>query len=131
MKTRLKEIGERSNLYDDERAMIEAYDDLLNQQTAARAKRKVAQEELDKKIDAKYSKLTAAEIKTLVVDDKWMAWLAIAVQGELDRVSQILTGRIQELAERYAAPLPNLTNEVEALAAQVKEHLIKMGASWR
>jgi type I restriction enzyme M protein len=34
-----------------------------------------------------------------VVDDKWLATLAAAVQGELDRVSQTLTGR-------YATPLP-------------------------
>jgi type I restriction enzyme M protein len=42
-----------------------------------------------------------------VVDDKWMARLSAAVQGELDRVSQTLTGRIRELAERYATPLPS------------------------
>ena len=75
-----------------------------------KAKRKAAQEDLDKRIDAKYPKLTEAEIKTLVVDDKWMARLSAAVQGELDRVSQTLTGRIRELAERYATPLPKLVS---------------------
>ena len=35
------------------------------------------------------------EVKTLVVDDKWLASLAAAVQTELDRVSQALTGRIK------------------------------------
>jgi type I restriction enzyme M protein len=75
--------------------------------------------------------LSEAEIKTLVVDDKWMARLSAAVQGELDRVSQTLTGRIRELAERYAMPLPKLTEEVETLAARVDEHLKKMGASWK
>ena len=34
---------------------------------------KAAQEDLDDKLDAKYPKLTEDEIKTLVVDDKWMA----------------------------------------------------------
>jgi len=66
--------------------------------------------------------------QTLVVDDKWLATLAAAVQGELDRVSQTLTGRIRELAERYATPLPQLTIEVAALAARVDEHLKRMGA---
>ena len=33
-----------------------------------------------------------------------------------DRVSQTLTGRIRELAERYATPLPNLTDEVATAA---------------
>src|SRR6202171_320671 len=103
VKGRLKQIG-KDLLYADERAALEAYADLLEQQTEAKAKRKAAQEDLDKKIDAKYPKLTEAEIKTLVVDDKWMARLGVAVQGELDRVSQTLTGRIRELAERYATP---------------------------
>ena len=73
------------------------------------------------------AKLTEDEIKTLVVDDKWLATLAAGVQGELDRVSQALTGRIRQLAERYATPLPQLTDEVETLAARVDEHLKKMG----
>ena len=104
---------------------------MLEQQTEAKAKRKAAQEDLDEKIDAKYPKLTEAEIKTLVVDDKWMARLSAAVQGELDRVSQTLTGRIRQLAERYATPLPQLTDEVATLAAAVDEHLKKMGAVWK
>ena len=46
-------------------------------------------------------KLTEAEIKTLVVDDKWLASLDAAIHGEMDRVSQQLTQRVKELAERY------------------------------
>jgi type I restriction enzyme M protein len=129
VKARLKEIGVNP-LYADERAVLDSYADLLDRQTEAKSERKTAQEDLDKKIDAKYPKLTEAEIKTLVVDDKWMARLSAAVQGELDRVSQTLTGRIRELAERYATPLPQLTDEVEKLAARVEGHLRKMGASW-
>ena len=79
------------------------------------------------KVAAQYGKLTEDEIKVLVVDDKWLATIAAAVQGELDRVSQTLTGRIRQLAERYAVPLPQLTDEVAALAARVDEHLNKMG----
>ena len=79
------------------------------------------------KVVAQYGKLTEEEIKTLVVNDKWLATLAAAVQGELDRVSQTLTGRNRELADRYATPLPQLTGEVATLAARVDEHLKKMG----
>ena len=130
VKARLKEIG-KDPLYADERAVLEAYANLLDQQSDAKAKRKAAQEELDGKIDAKYPKLTEAEIKTLVVDDKWMARLTAALQGELDRVSQTLTGRIRQLTERYATPLPELTEEVETLDARIGEHLMKMGAVWK
>ena len=129
VKARLKEIG-KDPLYANERAALEAYADLLKQQTKAKAKRKVAQEDLDKKIDAKHPTLTEAEIKTLVVDDKWMARISAAVESELDRVSQTLSGRIRQLAERYATPLPKLTEKAETLADRVNEHLKRMGSSW-
>jgi type I restriction enzyme M protein len=130
VKARLKEIG-KDPLYSDERAALEACAELLGQQTEARARRKTAQEDLDKKIDAKYPKLTEAEIKSLVVDDKWMAHLSAAVHGELDRVSMTLTRRIRQLAERYATPLPKLSEEMETLTARVEKHLKKMGAVWK
>ena len=53
------------------------------------------------------------------------------MQGELDRVSQTLTGRIRQLAERYATPLPQLADEVATLAVRVDGHLKKMGAVWK
>ena len=46
-------------------------------------------------------------------------------------MSQTLTGRIRQLAERYDTPLPKLTDEVETLSARVDEHLKKMGAVWK
>lgn len=115
---RLKEIG-KDSLYADERVALEAYADLLKQQTEAKAKLKAAQADLDKKIDAKYPTLSEAEIKTLAVDDKWMARISAAVQSELSRVLQTLTDRIRELAERYATPLPELANDVDNLATRV------------
>ena len=130
VKARLKEIG-TDPLYANERAALKQYADMLKQQSDVNAKRKAAQQDLDQKIDAKYPRLTEAEIKTLVVDDKWMARLSTSVQSEIDRVSQTLTGRIRQLAERYATPLPKLTEKVEGLAARVDEHLKKMGAAWK
>jgi type I restriction enzyme M protein len=130
VKARLNDIGQ-DPLYLDERAALEAYTALFEQQTRAKAMRKAAQEDLDKKIDAKYSKLTETEIKMLVVDDKWMARLSASVQGELDRVSESLTGRLSELADRYQTPLPTITKQVETLGARVDAHLREMGASWK
>ena len=126
---RLKEIkGDKDA--DDERKILDAYLALLERESEAGKKVKDATKALEAKVAAKYGKLTENEIKTLVVDDKWLATLAAAVQGELDRVSQTLTGRIRQLAERYASPLPQLTGEVATLAARVDEHLKKMGAAW-
>jgi type I restriction enzyme M protein len=131
VKARLKEIGKDAE-FDDERDTLEDYTALLDKQSDAKARLKQAVETLDAKMDAKYPTLTEDEIKTLVVDDKWLTTLAAAaVQGELDRVSQTLTGRIRQLAERYANPLPQITDEVKKLAARVDAHLKKMGAVWK
>ena len=115
----------------DERTLLEQALILIEKEATTSAKLKDAQEALLAKVAAQYGKLTEDEIKTLVVEDKWLATLATAVQGELDRVSQTLTGRIRQLAERYAAPLPQLSDEVAALAASVDEHLKEMGAKWK
>ena len=101
VKARLKEIG-NDPLYTDEYSVLQTYADLLEQQTKAKTNRKAAQVDLDSRIDATYQRLTEAEIRTLVVDDKWMRRMSAAMQGELHRVSQTLNGRIRELAERYA-----------------------------
>lgn len=129
VKARMKEIGKDPD-YADERDALHKYAVLLDKQTDVKSKLKAAQDDLEAKLDAKYPKLTEDEIKTLVVDDKWLATLANAVQGELDRVSQTLTGRIRQLAERYADPLPLLTTELAMISACVDEHLKKMGALW-
>ena len=59
-----------------------------------------------------------------------MTTIEQAVKDEMDRISQRLTGRIKELAERYATPLPTLTTEIEALTYKVDAHLNKMGFKW-
>ena len=83
--------------------------------------------ELDQQAYAKYAELSQDEIKVLVVEDKWMAALNVAIHGEMDRISQALTHRVKQLAERYSTPLPKLTDEVATLAARVDGHLKKMG----
>ena len=40
------------------------------------------------------------------MDDKWLAALDAAIHGEMDRISQALTQRVKELAERYETPMP-------------------------
>jgi type I restriction enzyme M protein len=130
VKDRIREIGsDRDGA--DELKVLQQWLDLGNQISSRKKQIKEADAALDQRALAKYPTLTPAEIQTLVIDDKWMARLAASVQGELDRVSQTLTGRIRELAERYVMPLPQLTDEVAVLAAKVEAHLAKMGASWK
>ncbi|TSA30391.1 MAG: type I restriction-modification system subunit M [Verrucomicrobiaceae bacterium] len=123
---RLKEIkGDKEA--GDERKALNDYLSLIEKAAKTGVDLRVEQDALTRKVADRYDELTEDEIKTLVVDDKWLATIAAAVQGELDRVSQTLTGRIRQLAARYATPLPQLTGEVDSLAAKVASHLKKMG----
>ena len=106
------------------------YLELLDEQSALKNKVKEADAALDQFAYHKYPTLSVKEIKTLVVDDKWLPALAAAVQGELNRVSQMLTDRIRQLAERYETPLPQLTDLVVDLSTRVNKHLARMGAVW-
>ncbi len=124
---RLKDIGRTDPDTAEERQALKDYLGLTEQEAETGTKLKTAQDDLMAKVAARYGQLTEAEIHTLVVEAKWLTTLATAVQGELDRVSQTLTGRIRQLADRYATPLPEITNQVEALAAKVAGHLKKMG----
>jgi type I restriction enzyme M protein len=113
-----------------ERAALRDWAKVSSEEAALKARLKAAEAALDASAYAKYPKLTEAEVKALVVDDKWLATLDADVHGEMDRVSQALTARVKELAERYETPLPALTDRVAALEAKVSGHLHKMGFAW-
>ena len=108
-------------------AILEQYLELVERQTNLNKKIKEAEALLDKKTLARYKTLTEAEVKQLVVDDKWMASIERSVKSEMERISQRLTQRIKELAERYQTPLPRQTNEVKLLEEKVNKHLETMG----
>ena len=91
---------------------------------------KAAEAELDDQAYGFYDDLTEAEVRELVVQDKWLASLELAVSSEVERVSQALTGRLNELGERYGEALPAITERVEELGARVAGHLERMGFTW-
>ncbi|MEK0445336.1 MAG: hypothetical protein RLZZ399_657 [Verrucomicrobiota bacterium] len=123
---RLKEIkGDKDA--EDEVAILKQWLVLSDKESALKRLIKDAEAALDSVAYAYYPKLTEADVLSLVVEHKWLAHLSVAVQGELDRVSQTLTSRIRVLAERYASPLPQIVDEVATLSARVDEHLRKMG----
>ena len=128
--TRLREIRTDREAI-DERQAAQAYLALIEQEAETAAKLKAAEDALMEKIFAKYAKLTEDEIKALVVYDKWLATIGAAVQGELIRVSQALTERVRQLAERYATPLFQLTDEVATHAKRVDEHFKRMLATYK
>jgi type I restriction enzyme M protein len=129
VKSRIKEIGNDADAA-DELAVLKQWLKLSDEEATLKKTVKTLDAALEQKAFDRYVTLTEAEIKQLVVHDKWLATLNASLSAELDRVSQTLTRRIRELAERYATPLPALAEEVEALSAKVGEHLKHMGVVW-
>jgi type I restriction enzyme M protein len=128
VKARIREIGRDADAADELKVLNE-YLDLIEKAAENSTKAKIAHESLMAEVLVKYGQLSEEEIKALVIDGKWMVAVATAVQGELDRVSQTLTGRIRQLAERYATPLAQLIGDVAKLSRKADAHLAKMGFS--
>jgi REP element-mobilizing transposase RayT len=127
---RLKEIKDDKESK-DEVAVLTTWLELSGDEADLKKRQKEAEAALDGQAYAKYPKLSEAEIKTLVVDDKWLVALDVAIHGEMDRVSQQLTQRVKELAERYETPLPKIGGRVAELETKVNHHLERMGFIWK
>lgn len=89
-----------------------------------------AQAKLDRQVLERFSTLSESEIKTIVINDKWLGRLQAAVEREQQESIQHLARRITELEERYARPLPELERGVEEFGKKVAKHLTRMGLSW-
>jgi type I restriction enzyme M protein len=127
---RLKEIKDDVEAK-DEAAVLSDWLKLDAERAGLKKRLKEFEAALDAKAYARYPKLSEAEIKTLVVDDKWLAALDAVTHGEIDRVSEQLTRRMKELAERYETPLPEMVGQVGELEAKVNRHLETMGFGWK
>ena len=123
---RLKELRvESGELIVEEKRALKEWLKLNGEESDLKKRLREAETALDTKAYAQYPKLTESEIKTLVVDDKWLAALDAAIHGEMDRVSQQLTQRVKELAERYETRMPQMVGRVAELEAKVNCHLAR------
>ena len=111
----------------EQAAVLDKWLELCNREAELKKQLKDAEADLDAKAYAQYPRLTETEVKTLVVDDKWLPALEAAIHGEMDRISQALTQRVKELAERYETPLPQMGSRVAGLETRVSHHLRRMG----
>lgn len=88
---------------------------------------KKAEAALDAAAYSKYLDLSAPEIKSLAVDDKWLVAVSRAIRDEVRRMSNVLGTRVNELVERYETPLPEAMARVSALEQTLVEHVKRMG----
>ncbi|MFY2763539.1 N-6 DNA methylase [Arenimonas sp. MALMAid1274] len=126
---RLREIKGDKDAKDEANA-LNAWLNFSNREAELKKRLKEAEAALDAAVLARYPKLGEAEIKKLVVEDKWLAALDVDIHGEMERISQRLTERVRELAERYETPLPRVANLAAELETKVHRHLEKMGFAW-
>lgn len=84
-------------------------------------------QELYEKVLRKYAELSEDEVKTLVVEDKWLATLSDRIEQLLTDLTQKLSQRVKEIAVRYEYTVPELESEQEELKNRVKQHLAMMG----
>jgi type I restriction enzyme M protein len=127
---RLKDIKGDTDAV-DERKALEEYFALLEKEAKLNKRVKENQKKMDETVAAQYTKLSVEEIKTLVVDEKWLTTLATDMDSQIQNIAFQLANRIKELAERYTAPLPELTDDVVTLSGKVNAHLKKMGFKWK
>jgi len=131
LSAKLKELRvENGELIAEEIAVFERYIDLLNQEAKIKKNIKESEAKLDAELLAFYPSLTEEQVKQLVIDDKWMASMEKDSHSEMDRISQRLTQRVIQLAERYETPLSAQTRQVADLEKAVSGHLQKMGFVW-
>lgn len=126
----IKELGKRNDDNAEELDMLAKYKQLMDEEANTQIKIKAAKSELEKKVIAQYPKLSIDEIKTIVVEKKWIVNIEQRIHTEMDNISHRLTQRIKELADRYEIPLPAINSELEKLTNRVEDHLKKMNFKW-
>lgn len=114
----------------DEKTALKHAKKLFDCEADAKKALKEAQDALDLAVFKQYSKLSIDEIKSLIVDDKWLATLESNLIAEIERITQQLANRVKELEERYSEPLPMIMQSVTSLSDKVADHLKAMGLEW-
>jgi type I restriction enzyme M protein len=128
IRSRLKEIA-KIEAFADEASVLKSATDLLEREASAKKALKDAETALLASVIAKYEQLDEEDVKSLVVERKWLAHLEAAVEAEAERVRRSLVDRIRKLATRYERTLPDLIADIEEVGARVQAHLRQMGFS--
>lgn len=103
------------------------YKEAKKQEKQQKADIKNAIRKLTDEVVAKYKALAEDEIRSLVVNDKWLTTLQNRMESEMTRVSQEMTTTVLDLQHRYAKTLPEIEQSVSDAEAAVKEYLQQMG----
>lgn len=125
IKKRIKELDNKNDA--EEISVLKKYLNIKGDISLVKKLIKELKYNLLSALMVKYADLSEDDIKRLVIEKKWLASLAVRLDGEMQRISQELTSKVTELAERYAQTLPEIDAEIADLEAKVAQHLKQMG----
>lgn len=125
VKDRIKETTDA-----DELAALKKCLALIGNESKAKSAVKAAKLGLDELVFKKIPALSEAELKSLLVHDKWFATVEARIVEDIERMTQQLATRVKTLEERYSETLPALSKDVEKYAGLVETHLKKMVLAW-
>jgi type I restriction enzyme M protein len=114
----------------EELDVIVRYIDIRQEISATKSVIKVCNTELKDTVQKCYDTLTPAEIKEIVINDKWYGTLSKRLDEQMQQVGQQLTSSVIALVERYENTLPELNRNIENLKHKVTTHLKAMGFNW-
>ena len=112
---------------DEEIAVVKEAIALAEAEAAAAKAVKAARAALDTRVLTRYGEISEAEAKQMVVEEKWLAALRLAVDEEVDRLVSALEARVRVLDDRYAATVADLAVAADAMAERVGGHLARIG----
>jgi type I restriction enzyme M protein len=125
---RLKE-AKREGTDPDEINALQHLTKLYDAEAAAKRALKDAQTALDEVTLKQYGRLMEADIQALVLDDKWASAVSGRITNEVNGLTLNLVSRIQQLGDRYAETLSDLTNLIVEYEHKVAKHLADMGVN--
>ncbi|MGA5502127.1 type I restriction-modification system subunit M [Streptomyces umbrinus] len=100
---------------------------LYNDEAATKKALKETQAALDLAVLKRYGELFEADVKSIVLDDKWRAAIVGRIGSEVNALTMALVARIQVLGDRYAETLGALDALMELLESKVSQHLANLG----
>ena len=107
--------------------MFKEYLDKYDELTSLKVQIKELTTTLTNKVVEKYAALTEDEIRTLVVERKWLAAVIGGCMALMQSVTHRIGTEVASLVERYENTLPELTKEVREYESEVNGYLAEMG----
>lgn len=107
--------------------LLQQWLDLSNEKDALGKTQKTKRIELTDAVVAKYAALTEDEIKSLVVERKWLASIVDGCEALMQNVTHQIASDVTTLSERYETTLGATETQVKDLEQQVLQSLKEMG----